>query len=282
VFSQRGAARPLSSRHAREAGYASFSGMPIAPGTPKAAIFRATSTVDAEVCGASQYRPARRAAFRRPCIRPRWRCLERLALIPPRPRNACRRSLLWGKGGGVENRLPRAEANHPQSFCGLGQQGSSSAIRTSPAQLESGLFSGVESGSALGAATHGTVRGLPALLAASLCQPEEFTRNHHGEQIPRWVQPQQGCHQNEQRQVLPQPEQRHRLGRLLKANMSLLLERQDLLREAAGGSALRKICGHLIKKNLIYFHWLEKGALVCTYYGRMAGTGTSQKKLAST
>jgi len=124
-----------------------------------------------------------------------------------------------GKGGGVENRSKGLGQMHPQLWGAWASKVSSSRSDV-PCSSWIWLFRRWKCG--IGIGDHGTGgRGLPRLLAASLCQPENH-EEHHGDDPTGGSSHKQGWPPEGSAGSLRRPEASHPLEAVLKETCALL------------------------------------------------------------
>jgi len=112
---------------------------------------------------------------------------------------------------------------------------------------------------------HGNGRSRPLPRLFRFRSASQRSREPHGDDPTRWVQPQnRGCHQKDQQAALRSLSTAIALGGGAQRKTWLCLDAGILMGEAAGCvPQLRKICYFGINQRyLIPIHWLEKGLLV--------------------
>jgi len=170
----------------------------------KAADFRANLNVMLKVCGRPfNYRPARKPASALALHQAQLGVIWSAGPLNPAPApRCCRQSLLWGKGGGVENSGSRAKGKIIPQLWRLGQQGlPARRSRRRPAPAGSALGGG---SGGIGSADHGTgSRSSRGSLARFALAKPEINENHHARRPNAWSRHKTG----------PAPEWNHRQPR---------------------------------------------------------------------
>jgi len=239
-----------------------FSGMPIAPWTPKAGDFSRQPQRCAEVLRAVSIPPSAKPAFARPCLQAQaWALILGCGWASdPRPAlGSCRddRSLL-GKRGGVSNTGSKGLGKFFHSFAGLGQQGLRLRDQTSPAPADLALGAWK---CGIGSATMARGRGLPRSFAASACQPENHGEPRTGGDDPTGGPATKQVPEGSAGKPFRSLSTASAWGGCFKETCALL-GRQGFYGEAAGCSAFKEILFSINQKNLFPIPLVLKGLLV--------------------